>query len=169
MKIASIPPRKSIRNSITMTPRTFILARAFALIALAYPVSTYPDPSKASELNELTRRGGTTSYFGDYTGSTSSYPDGSGSYSMSEDVGTHSSGIKCWTDLVSLARTLFCDPYPRTQWLMMFENEFYVKNSYQAQAWTLLSDNAIDCGSTSSCSSGTLSTAHQVASPTAST
>ena len=81
-----------------------VLTQAFILLAVTCPSFSYPNPGETSDPHELLRRAGTTSYFGDYTGSTSSYPDGSGTYIRSEDVGTYASGIKCWTDLVSSKR-----------------------------------------------------------------
>ena len=77
---------------------------AFAATILTCPAYSYPSSGEASSPNELSRRSGTTSFFGDYTGSTSQYPDGSGVYQDSRDVGTYISGVKCWTDLVSAAR-----------------------------------------------------------------
>ena len=64
-------------------------------IALAYPSS---EGTSAADM--LFKRAGTTAQLGDYTGSTSSYPDGSGTYVDSKDQGTYASGVKCWTDIV---------------------------------------------------------------------
>ncbi|KAI4188748.1 MAG: hypothetical protein L6R41_001938 [Letrouitia leprolyta] len=86
----------------------------------------------ASPAKRLDARAGTTSTYGDYTGSTSSYADGSGTYVRTDDVGTYASGVKCWTDL------------------------FYVSSTYQAKAW-VKNDDSIDCATTSLCVSGTIS------------
>ena len=43
-----------------------------------------------------------TSTYGDYTGCTSQYDDGSGTYVRSDDVYYYDGGDKCWTDLVSI-------------------------------------------------------------------
>ena len=67
----------------------------FAPIAIAYPPS-----AGSSEPEMFFKRAGTTAQLGDYTGSTSSYPDGSGTYVDSKDQGTYASGVKCWTDIV---------------------------------------------------------------------
>lgn len=66
-----------------------------APIALAYPAY-----DARSESDLLFKRAGTTAQLGDYTGSTSSYADGSGTYVDSKDQGTYASGVKCWTDIV---------------------------------------------------------------------
>jgi hypothetical protein len=42
---------------------------------------------------------GATDEFGDYNGSKSQYPDGSGTYLRSGDVHRYASGDKCWTDM----------------------------------------------------------------------
>ncbi|KAL8847542.1 MAG: hypothetical protein Q9221_007401 [Calogaya cf. arnoldii] len=84
-----------------------------------------------SPRKQLDARAGTTRKLGDYTGSTSSYADGLGTYIRSEDVGTYASGVKCWTDL------------------------FYVSSGFQAKDW-VKNENSIDCAETSFCASGTI-------------
>ncbi|KAF6222549.1 hypothetical protein HO173_013358 [Letharia columbiana] len=98
-------------------------------ICLARLALAYPSAEGSSDSNLLFKRAGTTAQLGDYTGSTSSYPDGSGTYVDSKDQGTYASGVKCWTDI------------------------FYVTNEYQAQAWTPMKENTIDCALTSTCAS----------------
>ena len=63
---------------------------------IALPAETQTDP------HTLAKRGPTDTY-GDWTGSTSQYPDGSGTYVTSGDVFHYhgSNPQKCWTDLVS--------------------------------------------------------------------
>jgi hypothetical protein len=65
---------------------------------------------------------------GDYTGSTSSFADGSGTYVRTDDVHRYASGVKCWTDL------------------------FYVSSSYKDTDWTR--EGSIDCSTTSECEMG---------------
>ncbi|KAI4116149.1 MAG: hypothetical protein LQ345_003378 [Seirophora villosa] len=102
-----------------MSYSTFLCAAAALIISTVH----------ASPTKQLDARAGTTKIYGDYTGSTSSYADGSGTYVRSDDVGTYASGVKCWTDL------------------------FYVSSSYEAKAW-VKDDESIDCATTSVCASG---------------
>jgi hypothetical protein len=59
---------------------------------------------------DLIVRGATDTY-GDYTGSNSSYPDGSGTYLRSDDTHTYASGDKCWTDFFHISQS-----YKDTDW-----------------------------------------------------
>lgn len=84
-----------------MTRSKTLLAWAFAGLAFTTPVFTYPSLAETLEPKRLSSRSSaTTAYFGDFTGSTSSYADGSGTYDFTQDVGTYASGVKCWTDFV---------------------------------------------------------------------
>lgn len=74
-----------------------------------------------------TKRGATDTY-GDYTGSTSSHADGSGTYIRSDDVHRYASGDKCWTDL------------------------FYTSRSTKTTAYKR--EGSIDCASSSECEAG---------------
>lgn len=80
-----------------MLIKIFFAGAAIVPLTLAYPSS-----EGSSDSNLLFKRAGTTAQLGDYTGDTSSYPDGSGTYVDSKDQGTYASGVKCWTDIVSL-------------------------------------------------------------------
>ena len=80
-----------------MLPTLTLLGLLLAPMALAYPSS-----DGWFESERLFKRAGTTAELGDYTGDTSSYPDGSGTYVDSKDQGTYASGVKCWTDIVRL-------------------------------------------------------------------
>ena len=86
----------------------------FMGIFLPFLPHAYPSSEGSAELEHLFKRDGTTAQSGDYTGSTSSYPDGSGTYVDSKDQGTYASGVKCWTDIVG-SRSL---PSPATQNIM---------------------------------------------------
>ena len=80
-----------------MLPNLTLLGLLLAPIALAHP-----SLEGWFESERLFKRAGTTAELGDYTGDTSSYADGSGTYVDSKDQGTYASGVKCWTDIVSL-------------------------------------------------------------------
>ena len=60
----------------------------------------YPSSEGSSRSEMLFMRDRTTAELGDYTGNTSSYPDGSGTYVESMDEWNYRSGVKCWTDIV---------------------------------------------------------------------
>lgn len=75
----------------------------------------------------ITQRGATDT-FGDYTGSISSYADGSGTYVRTQDVHRYSSGVKCWTDLFHVSTSTKDTPYTR--------------------------EGSIDCATSSSCTAG---------------
>ncbi|MDI1488745.1 MAG: hypothetical protein OHK93_008021 [Ramalina farinacea] len=128
-----------------MLTKGFLAAILFAPFALSYPSSDgSPDPAL------LFKRDDATSDLGDFTGQTSSYQDGSGTYMESKDVHYYASGVKCWTDIVSLLLLL----------LEIADNggsinisQFYVTNEYQAQNWTPMKENTIDCSRTSICAS----------------
>ena len=89
-----------IELSVTMLIKRSLAATFSAPLALAYPFS-----EANSDSSLLFKRAGTTAQLGDYTGDTSSYPDGSGKYVDSKDQGTYASGVKCWTDIVRLHPT----------------------------------------------------------------
>ena len=80
---------------IKMIPTLTLMGLSLAPLALAYPSS-----EARSQSDLLFKRAGTTAQLGDFTGDTSSYPDGSGTYVTSKDQGTYASGVKCWTDIV---------------------------------------------------------------------
>ncbi len=96
-----------IQNPFPLT----LIGLPLVSIALAYPSS-----EGTSAADTLFKRAGTTAQLGDYTGSTSSYPDGSGTYVDSKDQGTYASGVKCWTDIVRFHLALFSvQPYLQKQ------------------------------------------------------
>lgn len=72
--------------------------------SLLLSVASFTALSSAAPLEEtssnLSRRGADFSTYGDWTGSTSSYPDGSGQYVRSDDDHHYASRVHCWTDLV---------------------------------------------------------------------
>ena len=80
-----------------MLPSLTLLGLLLTPITLAHP-----SLERRLETERLFKRAGTTAQLGDYTGDTSSYPDGSGTYVDSKDQGTYISGVKCWTEIVSL-------------------------------------------------------------------
>lgn len=90
----------------------------FAALALLPPTLAHPT---------LTTRGATDTY-GDFTGSTSTHADGSGTYVRSDDTHTYASGDKCWTDL------------------------YYVSSSNSNTEWTRQGE--IQCAGTSECEAG---------------
>ena len=77
-----------------------LLSLAVIEASLQPTALAYPSSEGSSDSNLLFKRAGTTAELGDYTGSTSSYPDDSGTYVDSKDQGTYASGVKCWTDIV---------------------------------------------------------------------
>lgn len=96
------PPLVVIMLMKTLPSLTFM---GFSIAPMGF---AYPSSEGSSESSLLFKRAGTTSQLGDFTGSTSSYPDGSGTYVDSEDQGTYASGVKCWTDVVSTLPHQFC-------------------------------------------------------------
>ncbi|KAJ4372537.1 hypothetical protein N0V86_007897, partial [Didymella sp. IMI 355093] len=97
-------------------PSQSFIAAIFAL--LLHSTSAQPT---------LTIRGATDTY-GDFTGSTSSHADGSGTYVRSDDEYRYASGDKCWTDL------------------------FYVSSSTGSTDWKRQGE--IQCKGTSECEAG---------------
>lgn len=85
--------KMTIKTLLSLT----LVGASLAPITLGFPSS-----ERNSNSDLLLKRAGTTAQLGDYTGSTSSYPDGSGTYVDTEDEGTYASGVKCWTDIVRL-------------------------------------------------------------------
>lgn len=71
-------------------------------------------------------KGGSFPDYGDWTGDTSRWTDGYGTYVDSKDIYHYASGVKCWTDL------------------------FYADSEYVADNWER-TDTSLDCRSTENC------------------
>jgi hypothetical protein len=84
------------------------LAAAFS-VALAAPIEDIPKRSESElasrdeNVHNIESRGARFDTYGDWTGTWSSYTDGSGTYVRSDDdyrYGFAGTGTHCWTDLV---------------------------------------------------------------------
>lgn len=88
----------------------FSTLAALSLMAISSSATPISAPEEFSVAAALMKRdsgscSGTfhqaaTNTYGDFTGCTSQYSDGSGTYVRTDDVHRYSSGTKCWTDLV---------------------------------------------------------------------
>jgi len=68
------------------------VARAFIVL----PGTTDQGQTTSARSAPVEKRGATDK-FGDYSGSTSQYPDGSGTYLRTDDEHRYGGGDKCWT------------------------------------------------------------------------
>ncbi|KAI5799910.1 hypothetical protein EDC01DRAFT_648120 [Geopyxis carbonaria] len=107
-----------------MVSLTALIPLALASLSLAAPSS-------------MVKRGDFDKY-GDYTGSTSSYADGQGTYVRSDDDHRYASGVHCWTDL------------------------FYVDRFFESQNWQR-DDTSIDCATTENCQSAVVQSSERCA------
>jgi hypothetical protein len=103
-------------------------SKSIMVISAVLAVAVVAAPSSV-QFNTVDKRGATFETFGDFTGSKSSYEDGTGTYVLSGDdhrYGPAGTGAHCWTDF------------------------FVVSNRVDALAWRR-DKHSVDCATTSAC------------------
>lgn len=132
----------------------FGIAASGAVAVPTGEVETFRSPRHALSRRDCSPKFGDkpTKTYGDYSGCSSSFSDGQGTWVRSDDVFHYGviNADKCWTDLVNPT-----SPRPlleKKKNTHIGTHQFYVSSAPHQAAWTKLEGGGVDCGVTSECS-----------------